>query len=543
MIKRSIWVYGDLRTARHWQDCQKVLAKALPLAHTAGADIHLLLLGTSAGDIAAERSTLDLSACVPIEGAAEHAAALGVTTVICLEHPHLRVPRADLYAHVLAEFIQTRRPWLVLMPLNDFGRETAAICAQRCQAGLIADCTELTCDNNRFVGRCPAWGGQILAHITMADGWPMAFVTVQPHGVAVAQPQPDRAAIERIALENVELPAGLQIVRRTMESGETRRMEDAETVVVGGAGLGDMRGFGLVRELAAALGGEVGATRPPVLYHWVEEARLIGQTGKTVRPKLLISAGASGAIQYTAGIMDAETIVAINRDPSAPIFQIADIGIVADATVFLPLLNQRAQQAAMRQLADATCGIGADESATDAKAGFGALVRQLREAREWRQEDLAHATGQSPEFIEQVESGQLSPPVGFILRMAQAMKIDPSTFLNKETQAAIRDRRAQAYYQRTQAYSYTTLTPEAANSHLRAFMVTIEAHHDHKPVAYKHEGEEFIYVMEGDLELTLDAKQHVLKPGESIHFNSDVPHKLKSLSSLPTRCLVVLYTV
>ena len=132
-----------------------------------------------------------------------------------------------------------------------------------------------------------------------------------------------------------------------MEPVEARRLEDARTVVVGGAGLGDMRGFGLVRELAAALGGEVGATRPPVLHHWVDEERLIGQTGKIVRPKLLISAGTSGAIQYTAGIMEADTIVAINRDPAAPIFHIADIGIVADAGTFLPLLTRHAKQSAM----------------------------------------------------------------------------------------------------------------------------------------------------------------------------------------------------
>ena len=436
-----------------------------------------------------------------------------------------------------------RRPWLVLMPLNDFGRETAAICAQRCQTGLIADCTEMAFEAEQFIGRCPAWGGQILAHITMAEGWPTAFVTVQPHGVNAPDTTATKAPIEKVVIEKIDPLAGMQLVKRSVETADTRRLEDAETVVVGGAGMGDMRGFGLVRELAAALGGEVGATRPPVLYHWVEEARLIGQTGRSVRPKLLISAGASGAIQYTAGIMEAETIVAINRDATAPIFQVADIGIVADANLVLPLLNQYAQQAAMRQLADASCAVSEETSSDEAKGGFGPMVRQLRQARDWSKEDLAHATGQNPEFIEQVESGHLSPPVGFILRMAQAMKIDASTFLNKEAQAAIRDRRAQAYHQRTQAYSYTTLTPEAANSHLRAFMITIEAHHDHKPVAYKHEGEEFIFVMEGDLGLTLDARQHVLKPGESIHFNSDVPHKLKSLSSQPTRCLVVLYTV
>ena len=107
----------------------------------------------------------------------------------------------------------------------------------------------------------------------------------------------------------------------------------------------------------------------------------------------------------------------------------------------------------------------------------------------------------------------------------------------------MRDQRTQAFIKRTLNYSYETLTPEAENSHLRSFMVTIESHHDHKPVAYKHEGEEFIYVMEGLLEFTLGNKIHKLKKGESIHFNSDIPHKLKSLSNEPTKCLVTLYTL
>ena len=165
------------------------------------------------------------------------------------------------------------------------------------------------------------------------------------------------------------------------------------------------------------------------------------------------------------------------------------------------------------------------------------------QARDWSMDDLAQKTGQTPDFIAQVEADQMSPPVGFIMRMAKAMEVDPGTFLSKEEQAAIRDRRAQAYHQRTQNYSYTTLTPDAENSHLRAFMVAIEPHLAHKPVAYKHEGEEFIFVMAGELEFTLGSKVHVLKTGESIHFNSDVPHKLKSLSSEQTQCLVVLYTI
>jgi quercetin dioxygenase-like cupin family protein len=309
-------------------------------------------------------------------------------------------------------------------------------------------------------------------------------------------------------------------------------------VVVGGAGLGNPESWELVRNLAAAMGGEVGATRPPVLQHWVDEERLIGQTGKMVRPKLLFSIGTSGAVQYTAGIMEAKTIVAVNRDQNASIFQVADLGIVADAKTFLPLLTAKVRQATMRKLADVLYA----EDQTLAEDAFGTKVRKLRETHEWTVEGLAQATGESPEFIEKVEKDEVTPPVSFLLRLANALSVDPGTFLREEQKTLIRNLRTQAFVKRTQNYSYQTLSPGAESDHLLAFMVTIEPEQAHKPVAYKHDGEEFIFVMEGDLKLTLGSKTYHLKPGESIHFNANIPHKLKSISNDPTRCLVVLYT-
>ena len=540
MTKRAIWILGDLRSQRMWDDSLKVLAKARPLAQATGAPLTMLVMGAGNLDTGNEKE-IDLAPCISMPAAAEQAAGRGAHHVLTIANPALAVPRSDVAAAVVAALVADRQPWLVLMTLNDFGRETAAFCAQRCNAGLIADCGELVMKDNRVVGRCPAWGGAIMADITLADGWPTAFVTVQPAGAPIAVETDKRARIESVVLPTVQLPEGLRLKRRILEPAAGRRLEDAKIVVVGGAGLGDMRGFGLVRELSASLGGEVGATRPPVLHHWVEEERLIGQTGKTVRPKLLISAATSGAIQYTAGITEAETIVAINRDPTAPIFQLADIGIIADATSFLPLLIRQAKQIAMRRLADASCALDKENAAPP--GGFGAMVRQLREARQWTAEELAEKTGQTPDFISQVESDQMSPPVAFILRMAQAMDVDPGTFLSRDEQAAIRDRRAQAYHQRTQNYSYTTLTPEAENSTFGRLWCPLNPIWPTKPVAYKHDGEEFIYVMSGKLEFTLGSKEHVLRSGESIHFNSNVPHKLKNLSGEPTQCLVVLYTI
>jgi quercetin dioxygenase-like cupin family protein len=259
-----------------------------------------------------------------------------------------------------------------------------------------------------------------------------------------------------------------------------------------------------------------------------------------VHPELLLSVGTSGAIQYTAGITDARTIVAINRDPNAPIFQVADLGITADATTFLPVLTSKVRQTVMRSLTDTL--YEKKDAKKDTASGFGDKLLRLRESHGWSRESLAQSTGQSPEFIEQCETDEISPSVSFLLRLSRTLNVDPSTFLHESEKATIRDQRTQQFVKRTGNYSYQTLTPGTENEHLRSFMVTIESKQVHKPVAYKHEGEEYIYVMEGDLELTLGGKVHKLKQHESIHFNSETPHKLRSLSDEPTRCLVVLYT-
>jgi len=540
MNKKSIWVIGDLRNQRYWQDSLKVLTKALPFAQAAEATPTMILMSSPEADKKAT-GTIDVSTCMTVDAAAEESAQHGARVVLCWEHPELAVPRTDAYATVLSGMIKKSKPWLVLVPLNDFGRELAAFCAQYCQAGMIADCDELAFLEGQVVGRCPAWGGQIMADITLADGWSTALVSVVPQGVGLQKDRHARGHVEKIHLDDVTVKAGATLLKRSLVSVEGRRLEEARIVVAGGAGIGDMRGFGRVRELAAALGGEVGATRPPVMNHWVDEECLIGQTGVSIRPELLITVGTSGAVQYTAGITESNLIVAVNRDPAAPIFQMADIGIEADATALLPPLIQQTQKMAMRRLADASCRI--DDIDSTPRGGFGMLVQQLREARDWTPDDLARKTGQTPDFIANVEADRMSPPVGFILRMAQAMEVDPGTFLNPEEKTAIQDQRVQAYYQRTQNYNYKTLTPDAENSHLRAFMVSIEPHLTHKPVAYKHEGEEFIFVMNGELEFSLGANTHVLKTGESIHFNSDLPHKLKNPTAEITQCLVVVYTI
>ncbi len=537
----EIWVFGDLRSRALLDDSFAVLTKASNLSRETGDRIAMFMLTPKR---TAWLTASENDSCVIEKEAAQEAFAWGADVVYLLENERFASPTAHHFSAAVAKIVQERSPRLVLFPLTDFGRDVASRAAAIARAGLMADCVELKVGSDGdIVGRCPAWGGEIMAEIGYVPGHGTGFATVHPVGTAGTAGEKDegkKGRIESIPVADLPTGNGIQMVSSKPVSTKDSDLENARTVVVGGAGLGSMEKFGQVRQLAAVLAGEVAATRPPVLNHWVAEDRLIGQTGKTIHPDLLISIGTSGAIQYTAGIMESGTIVAINRDPAAPIFRLADVGVVADAPSFIPLLITRIRQAVMRRLADDVC---ADIPAAVKESGFGDKIKTLREAQGWSVEHLAEATGQTPEFIADVEEGKLSPPVAFLLRLSTAYGVDPGTFLKDEEKEQIRDQRAQAYVNRTRNYSYQTLTSGAEHDHLRAFMITIEPHHDHKPVAYKHEGEEFIFVMEGELELTLGNKVNHLKSGESIHFHSNIPHKLKSLTSQITRCLVILYTI
>jgi len=535
--ENEIWVFGDLRNKRFFGWSLNVLAKARELGKPISGKAVMVLMSLSSDDEPKNASAIQ--AFIPVAAAEKMCIAHGADKVYIFNIAGLRTPRAGIYGHILSDAVLKQNPMLVLFAITDFGRELASHTAILSNAGLIADCMDFRFENGAVVASSPSWGGEIMAEITFTDTHKTGFATVQPHVHPTVEVRGDPGVVERINVECPNTADRLKLLSSEIEPAEHRKLEEANIVVVGGAGLGSMDAFAMVRELATAMGGEVGATRPPVLQHWVEEERLIGQTGKTVRPSLLISVGTSGAVQYTAGIREAETIVAINRDANSQIFQLADIGIVADARTLLPVLTTKVKQTVMRKMADVLC----ENKGGDSEKGFGAKVCKFRQDHGWSVEDLAEKTGQPPEFIERIENEEFSPPVSFLLRLSKAMNTDPATFLRKEEKDIIRGQRSTAFTRRTRNYSYQTLTPGAENDHLRAFMITIEAKQTHKPVEYKHEGEEFIYVMDGELELTLGGTRHHLKPGESIHFNSEIPHKLKSLSNKDTRCLVTLYTV
>jgi quercetin dioxygenase-like cupin family protein len=221
----------------------------------------------------------------------------------------------------------------------------------------------------------------------------------------------------------------------------------------------------------------------------------------------------------------------------------ADFGIVADAQSFLPAFCLEVKSHLFQEITELYRSQARVTNGRDPKAiSFGQRIRKMREDQKLSVVDLAEKTGQPPEFIEQVEADSLTPPVSFLLQLSQALQIDPSNFLTEQEKVQIDGKRQEGFVKRTQNYSYRTLTPGAADKHLRAFMVVIEPRESHKMVEYKHPGEEFIIVNKGELELTLGNKVFHLKQGETMHFDSETKHKLRNISDEQCELIVTLYT-
>ena len=173
---------------------------------------------------------------------------------------------------------------------------------------------------------------------------------------------------------------------------------------------------------------------------------------------------------------------------------------------------------------------------------FGAKMKQLRELRKVSFEQLADKTALSHRYLKEIEEGIAIPPVSAVIQIAKALAIDSGSFLSAEEKEASEKKRRESFYKRTQAYSYKTLTPDAETKHMKAFLVTIDPKQDHKMVEYKHEGEEFLYVLKGQVEVRIGEAQNLLKKGGTLHFNSGITHKLRNVSEQEAKLLVVIYT-
>jgi electron transfer flavoprotein alpha subunit len=323
---KHVWVFIEYEHGQIHPVSLELLGEGRKLAAKLNCELAGVLLG---GD----RAQLQQAAAE----AWEHGADL---VYICAD-PILEHYRNEPYTKVMTDLVNTYQPEIFLLGATVLGRDLAGAVATTLLTGLTADCTELAIDDEGSLAATrPTFGGSLLCTIHTLNFRPQ-MATIRPRVMAMPPRQPNQTGriIEHTAgLHEIDI---ITKVLRFLPDRDSNKAQlaYADIVVAGGMGLRSQENLQLVRALAATLGGEWGGSRPLVQKGWMEADRQIGQTGKTIRPKLYIAAGISGAIQHRVGVEGADTIIAINIDRNAPIFDFAHFGIVADAIEFLPALD------------------------------------------------------------------------------------------------------------------------------------------------------------------------------------------------------------
>ncbi len=268
----------------------------------------------------------------------------GATRVYLADDPSLEKYSSEGYTAVLARLIQKVEPAVVLLAATTQGQDLASRLAARLGLGLASDCTafQVAADGRLVITR-PVYGGRAMAAVREKTNPQMA--TVRPNVMTPLEPDPARMApVEKLAVESGDFRA--RVIDLVQKSGRQRvGLAEAEIIVSGGRGLQGPENFRLLEELADVLGAAVGASRAAVDAGWIDHSHQVGQTGKTVTPSLYIACGISGATQHLAGMKTARYIVAINKDPEAPIFRVANYGIVGDLFEVVPLLTEAFREA------------------------------------------------------------------------------------------------------------------------------------------------------------------------------------------------------
>ena len=326
---RGVWVVAEHLHGQFRRGTYELLGRGRELADKRGVELAAVLLGDQ------------------VEGLAADLIAHGADRVYLAQDPVLAHYRTGPYTDVLAGMINQRKPEIVLVSATPQGRDLAPRVAARISAGLTADCTGLDIDDEEglLVQTRPAFGGNLMATIVCRQARPQ-MATVRPGVMKALSADASRTG------EVVTIPVHLDersVVTKIIEivqqeSGAQVNLQDAEIIVSGGRGLGKPENFALIRDLADALGAAVGASRAAVDAGWIPAYHQVGQTGRTVQPKLYIACGISGAVQHLAGMGSSDVIVAINKDPSAPIFNVATYGIVGDLFEIVPALTKKLRE-------------------------------------------------------------------------------------------------------------------------------------------------------------------------------------------------------
>jgi electron transfer flavoprotein alpha subunit len=319
---QGIWVFAEQREGMLNRVSFELLGKAQDLAGELNQEVCAVLLGQQVSDLASPLFKY------------------GAQKVYLAQHRSLKDYRTNAYTKVLAELVSAHKPGIFLMGATHIGRDLAPRLSRMVEVGLTADCTQLSIDPEEgiLLQTRPAFGGNVMATIANRYSRPQ-MATVRP-GVMEARKKPGakgKIIKHKVALTEKEI--GTKILEIVREKRKGVSLHEAGVIVAGGRGVGSNEGMKPLFQLAETLGGEVAGTRIIIEEGWLPPERQVGQTGQTVRPELYIACGVSGAIQHRAGMLDSRYVIAINKDQRAPIFQVADWGIVGDLHEVVPTLN------------------------------------------------------------------------------------------------------------------------------------------------------------------------------------------------------------
>ena len=332
---KGVYVYAQQVDNKLDNIAFELLGKAKDLAKDLNTDVTAVLIGSD------------------VKGLADELAAYGADKVIVVDDPELKDYRTEPYTHALASVINEFKPEIMLVGATAIGRDLGPRVSARVATGLTADCTQLDIGDfplvakegqeqkhNQLLMTRPAFGGNTIATIACPNNRPQ-MATVRPGVMQKIEP------VEGAKANVVEYNPGftpddkyVEILDIVKSVSETVDIMDAKILVSGGRGVGSPENFQMLRDLADALGGEVSCSRAVVDAGWMPKDMQVGQTGKTVRPQVYFAIGISGAIQHVAGMEESDIIIAINKDESAPIFDVADYGVVGDLNKIVPKLTE-----------------------------------------------------------------------------------------------------------------------------------------------------------------------------------------------------------
>lgn len=312
--KGGVWVFAEQRNGELQKVSLELLGKGKDLAEKLNTKLVAVLLGSK------------------IDELAKDLVAYGADEVLACDNELLAGFTTDGYTKVICDLANEYKPEVLMVGATFVGRDLGPRIAARLKTGLTADCTGLDIDAEKayLLATRPAFGGNLMATIVCEENRPQ-MATVRPGVFGKLEKDANRAGeIKNVEVDITEADIRTKVIKAVKHEKETVDISEARIVVSGGRGVGSEEGFGLLRELAVALNGELAGSRAAIEKGWVDKDVQVGQTGKTVRPTIYIAVGISGAIQHTAGMADSEYIIAINKDESAPIMKMADLALVGD---------------------------------------------------------------------------------------------------------------------------------------------------------------------------------------------------------------------